>query len=111
PVENLPDSRGRVCQVRLEKMALGDPDASGRRRPEPTGEYLIEEFDTVIAAVSQQPDLSFMEGEPLTLPFTRWQTLESHPETMHSGHGNLFAIGDLRRGPATAIEAVADGRK
>ncbi len=65
----------------------------------------------MIAAVSQQPDLSFMEGEPLTLPFTRWQTLESHPETMHSGHGNLFAIGNLRRGPATAIEAVADGRK
>ncbi|MGL5197822.1 MAG: FAD-dependent oxidoreductase, partial [Aeromonas veronii] len=111
PVENLADEGGRVCQVRLEKMALGEPDASGRRRPEPTGEYLIEEFDTVIAAVSQQPDLSFMEGEPLTLPFTRWQTLESHPETMHSGHGNLFAIGDLRRGPATAIEAVADGRK
>ncbi|MFM5429885.1 formate dehydrogenase subunit alpha [Aeromonas veronii] len=111
PVENLADEAGRVCQVRLEKMALGEPDASGRRRPEPTGEFFLEEFDTVIAAVSQQPDLSFMEGEPLPLPFTRWQTLESHPETMHSGHGNLFAIGDLRRGPATAIEAIADGRK
>ncbi|MBZ6067814.1 formate dehydrogenase subunit alpha [Aeromonas schubertii] len=111
PVENLADETGRVCQVRLEKMALGEPDASGRRRPEPTGEFMVEAFDTVIAAVSQKPDLSFMEREFMPLPFTRWQTLASHPETMHSGHHNLFAIGDLRRGPATAIEAVADGRK
>ncbi len=35
PVENLADEAGRVCQVRLEKMALGEPDASGRRRPSP----------------------------------------------------------------------------
>ncbi|MGR2931108.1 formate dehydrogenase subunit alpha [Vibrio vulnificus] len=110
PAENIADEQGRVCSVKLEKMALGAPDASGRRRPEATGEYFTEVFDTVIAAVSQQADLSFMQGEALTLPLTRWNTADANPETMHSGTGNIFSIGDFRRGPATAVEAVADGR-
>ncbi|ELV8599642.1 formate dehydrogenase subunit alpha [Vibrio vulnificus] len=110
PAENIADEQGRVCSVKLEKMALGAPDASGRRRPEATGEYFTEAFDTVIAAVSQQADLSFMQGEALTLPLTRWNTADANPETMHSGTGNIFSIGDFRRGPATAVEAVADGR-
>ncbi|WP_045618916.1 formate dehydrogenase subunit alpha [Vibrio vulnificus] len=110
PVQNIADEHGRVCSVKLEKMALGAPDASGRRRPEATGEYFTEAFDTVIAAVSQQADLSFMQGEALTLPLTRWNTADANPETMHSGTGNIFSIGDFRRGPATAVEAVADGR-
>ncbi|EHU9517691.1 formate dehydrogenase subunit alpha [Vibrio vulnificus] len=110
PAENIADEQGRVCSVKLEKMALGAPDASGRRRPEATGEYFTEAFDTVIAAVSQQADLSFMQGEVLTLPLTRWNTADANPETMHSGTGNIFSIGDFRRGPATAVEAVADGR-
>lgn len=110
PVENIADQNGRVYEVKLEKMALGEPDASGRRRPEATGEYFTEAFDTVIAAVSQKPDLSFMDNEKLDLPLTRWNTQDANPETMHSGTGNVFSIGDFRRGPATAIEAVADGR-
>ncbi len=91
-------------------MALGEPDASGRRRPEATGEYFTEAFDTVIAAVSQKPDLAFLENDEIELPVTRWLTQESDPDTMHSGLENIFSIGDFRRGPATAIEAVADGR-
>ncbi|MGI9831725.1 formate dehydrogenase subunit alpha [Vibrio vulnificus] len=110
PAQNIADEHGRVRSVKLEKMALGAPDASGRRRPEATGEYFTEAFDTVIAAVSQQADLSFMQGEALTLPLTRWNTADANPETMHSGTGNIFSIGDFRRGPATAVEAVADGR-
>ncbi|PSW00128.1 formate dehydrogenase subunit alpha [Photobacterium lipolyticum] len=110
PAENIADDQGRVCEVKLEKMALGEADASGRRRPEATGEFFTEAFDTVIAAVSQKPDLDFLEGEKLELPVTRWLTQESDPNTMHSGLENIFSIGDFRRGPATAIEAVADGR-
>ncbi|EEZ00207.1 formate dehydrogenase-O major subunit [Vibrio sp. RC586] len=111
PVENLADEQGRVCSVTLEKMALGAADSSGRRRPEPTGEYFTEAFDTVIAAVSQQADLSFLEGDNVTIPLTRWNTADVHPETLHTGCGNIFSIGDFRRGPATAVEAVADGRR
>ncbi|KHA62251.1 formate dehydrogenase [Vibrio variabilis] len=110
PAENIADENGHVKEVRLERMALGEPDASGRRRPEPTGEFFTQAFDTVIAAVSQKPDLSFLEGDDLSIPLTRWNTSESDPQTMHTGTGNIFSIGDFRRGPATAVEAVGDGR-
>ncbi|GAL15080.1 NAD-dependent formate dehydrogenase alpha subunit [Vibrio astriarenae] len=91
-------------------MALGPADASGRRSPKATGEFFTEEFDTVIAAVSQKPDLSFMDEEALEIPLTRWNTADVNPQTLHTGTGNIFSIGDFRRGPATAVEAVADGR-
>ncbi|MGF1697184.1 formate dehydrogenase subunit alpha [Vibrio lamellibrachiae] len=110
PVENIADENGRVKEIRLERMKLGPADASGRRSPKPTGEYFIEAFDTVVAAVSQKPDLSFMDNESLEIPLTRWNTADVNPDTMHSGTGNIFSIGDFRRGPATAVEAVGDGR-
>ncbi|TON04404.1 formate dehydrogenase, partial [Vibrio parahaemolyticus] len=110
PAENIADENGRVKAIRLERMALGEPDASGRRSPKPTGEFFTEAFDTVIAAVSQKPDLSFLENDELSIPLTRWNTSESNAQTMHTGTGNIFSIGDFRRGPATAVEAVGDGR-
>jgi formate dehydrogenase major subunit len=111
PVENKADENGRVCRVKLEKMALGEPDASGRCSPKATGEFEWIEFDTVIAAVSQKTQLDFLEDDPLTLPLSRWHTFDVNDTTMHTGVENIFAIGDARRGPATAIEAIADGRK
>ncbi len=111
PVENEADENGRVQRVKLEKMALGEPDASGRCSPKATGEFEWVEFDTVIAAVSQKTQLDFLENEALTLPLSRWNTFEVNDKTMHTGVDNIFAIGDVRRGPATAIEAIADGRK
>ncbi len=110
PAENIADEKGWVSAVKLEKMVLGSPDASGRRSPQPTGDYFTEAFDTVIAAVSQQADLSFLNGDTVTLPLTRWNTADVDPNTLHTGTGNIFSIGDFRRGPATAVEAVADGR-
>lgn len=110
PVENIADDLGRVQQVKLERMALGEPDSSGRRRPQATGEYFTEDFDTVIAAVSQKTDLSFIQDSCLPLDISRWDTINVEEETMHTGAKNIFAIGDVRRGPATAIEAIADGR-
>ena len=106
---------GKLKKLVLEKMELGEPDASGRRRPVPTGETFEEEFDTVIPAISQIPEVTFLadeknfvDGKPL--PLTRWSTLETDENTMYSGMDNLFAGGDFRRGPATAIEAIADGK-
>ncbi|MDF2152910.1 formate dehydrogenase subunit alpha [Vibrio sp. CAU 1672] len=110
PAENLADDNGRVNAIRLERMALGEPDSSGRRRPEATGDFFTEQFDTVIAAVSQKPDLSFLQNESLSIPLTRWNTAQADEQTMHTGTGNIFSIGDFRRGPATAVEAVGDGR-
>jgi formate dehydrogenase major subunit len=111
PIENIADQHGRVCQVKFEKMVLGEPDASGRRFPQPTGETFIESFDTVIAAVSQRTDTEFLNQDTVELPLTSWNTIKVDEATMFTGVRNIFAIGDFRRGPTTAIEAVADGRR
>lgn len=114
PVEYFGEN-GQLKLVKLEKMVLGEPDASGRRSPQPTGEFETLEFDCVIAAVSQKPNLDFMLGEDnfvdgKELPFTRWNTIKSDETTMYTGLGNVFAGGDVRRGPSTAVEAIADGK-
>lgn len=115
PVEYIGDSSG-IQEVVLEKMKLGEPDSSGRRRPEPTGEFFKEKYDTVIAAISQVPDIDFfaeeenkIEGQ--TIPLSRWSTAEVNENILYTGLSNVFAGGDFRVGPATAIEAIADGRK
>ncbi|MFI3247140.1 MAG: formate dehydrogenase subunit alpha [Ferrimonas sp.] len=107
PVENKADEHGRVTQVKVEMLRLGEPDASGRRSPEPTGEYQWHEFDTVIPAVSQKPDPAGL-GE--AVPLTRWGTADAADDTFFVGQ-NLFAIGDFRLGPATAVEAIGEGRR
>ncbi len=115
PVEYLGEE-GHLKQVRIERMKLGEPDKSGRRRPEPTGDFFIEEFDSIIAAISQVPEVGLFaraenEVEGKQLPISRWQTAIVDEENMYTGIANVFAGGDFQRGAATAIEAIADGRK
>jgi formate dehydrogenase major subunit len=114
PVEYKGDE-GKLCSVTLEKMKLGEPDKSGRRRPEPTGEFFEEDFDSIIAAISQVPEIElFAEDEnkigTATLPLSRWSTAIVDESSMWTGLASVFAGGDFRRGAATAIEAIADGR-
>lgn len=106
---------GVIKEVKIEKMKLGEADSSGRRRPEPTGEFTTEAYDSIIAAISQVPDVDLFTEEEnkiqgAVLPISRWQTAVVDETTMHTGLGNVFAGGDFRRGAATAIEAIADGR-
>jgi formate dehydrogenase major subunit len=115
PVEYMGDG-GKLSEVKIEKMRLGEPDKSGRRRPEPTGELFSESFDSIIAAISQVPEVQTfaekeneIDGERLAI--SRWQTAIVDQENMYSGLGKIFAGGDFQRGAATAIEAIADGRK
>ncbi|EKO3408208.1 formate dehydrogenase subunit alpha [Vibrio fluvialis] len=110
PVENLADAQGRVRAVRLETMTQGEPDESGRRQPLPTGEFREQPFDTVISALSQTPDLSLFGAELDAVPLSRKHTAEVDEYTLHH-FDNIYAIGDFRRGPATAIEAIADGKR
>ncbi len=114
PVEYLGED-GCLNSVRIERMELGEPDSSGRRRPVPTGECFCQDFDTIIAAISQVPEVelfaeedNFIDGKEL--PLSRWDTAIVDEDSMYTGLGNVFAGGDFRRGPATAIEAIADGR-
>lgn len=115
PVENIEKS-GKLSKIKLEKMKLGKPDASGRRRPLPTGKFFQEKYGTVIAAISQKPNVEFLAEKEnkisgKELPLTRWNTIKADEETQYTGIKNIFGGGDFRRGPATAIEAIADGRK
>lgn len=116
PACNHADDHGWVRAVTFDKMLLSEPDASGRQSVIASGEQFTEDFDTVIAAVSQQTDLSFLDtpknqlaSGQLTL--TRWNTISGCDHTMSAGIDKLFVIGDSRRGPATAVAAIADGRR
>ncbi|MBT5420568.1 MAG: FAD-dependent oxidoreductase [Candidatus Cloacimonetes bacterium] len=114
PVENI-GKKGKLKSIKMEKMKLGEPDDSGRRRPEPTGEFFKEDYGTVIAAISQKPEVAFTAKKAnqirgKELPLTKWDTAIADEESQFTGLGNIFAGGDFRRGPATAIEAIADGR-
>ena len=69
PSKIVRDGSGRVTKLVVEKMKLGEPDASGRRSPVPTGELVEYDCDTVITAVSQEPDFRSLGG---ALAGTRW---------------------------------------
>src|SRR4030043_103875 len=102
---------GRVSGVRCIKMELGEPDASGRRRPIPIkgSEYAIP-ADTMIAAVAQAPEISFLD-ESHGLEVTTKGTFAVNPHTLATNRPGVFAGGDGARGPWILIQAIADGRR
>lgn len=111
PVEYIGDKNGKVCQMRVQKMELGEPDASGRRSPVPVkgSEYLID-VDTVIVSVGVSPNPLIPQSLP-QLKVSKWQTVEVDESTMQTSIPQLFAGGDIVRGGATVILAMGDGRK
>jgi heterodisulfide reductase subunit A len=101
---------GQVAGLECVRMELGEPDASGRRRPIPiAGSEFVLDVDMVIPAIGQRPDLGFMGTNGL--PVTRWETLAADPDTLATGVAGVFAGGDAVSGPATAIKAIAAGKR
>ena len=93
------------------RMQLGELDASGRRRPMPIlGSEFFVEADTVIGAVGQAPDLSFLPPDS-ALERTRWETLVVDSNTLATNISGIFAGGDFATGPAMVIDAIAAGRR
>ena len=82
-------------------MEEGDP------KPIPDSEYFME-VDTVIQAISQKPDIDKMKADGFE--FTRWDTFEVDEETLHTNVNGVFSAGDSVSGPATAIEAIVQGK-
>jgi len=110
PVSMLGDN-GRVTGFECIKTELGEPDASGRRRPVPVeGSEFVIACDTVIPAIGQKPDLSWAIDE-WAFETTRQNTLVVNPYTMQTSIPYVFASGDAVTGPATVIEAVSSGHK
>ena len=102
---------GRVKGIKCIRMELGEPDASGRRRPIPIegAEFEIE-LDMIIPAIGQRPDLSFLPRDD-AIELTRWGTIVADPGTCETSREGVFSGGDCVTGPAIAIEAIAAGQK
>ncbi|HUT32546.1 MAG TPA: NADH-ubiquinone oxidoreductase-F iron-sulfur binding region domain-containing protein [Planctomycetota bacterium] len=103
-------SNGSLAGLECVRMQLGTADQSGRRRPVPiAGSEHRVEADSVIVAISQQPDFGAFEGE---LPkVTRWGTLVVDPVTMKTSMERVWAGGDCVSGAATVIQAIGGGQK
>jgi NADH-quinone oxidoreductase subunit F len=101
----------KATGLQCTRMSLGEPDASGRRRPLPIpGSEFYVEADTIIAAVGQAPDLSFLPRDS-ALERTRWETLEVDSNRLSTNVPGVFAGGDFVTGPGMVIEAIAAGRR
>jgi len=104
-------AEGKLCAVRCQRMVLGEPDAQGRRRPEPV---LGTEFDlpveTVLVAIGEAPDPSFLP-EGTSVGVAPWGGLLINPTTLATGAPGVFAAGDVTSGPTDIIHAAAHGRK
>jgi formate dehydrogenase major subunit len=104
PVHLKRGANGRLV-LTCQKMELGEPDASGRRRPVPVvGSEFDTEADLVIAAIGQRTDAT------KELKTNRWGNVDVEPGNSRM-EGNVFAAGDCATGAATVVEAVTGGRK
>ncbi|MDH4219878.1 MAG: FAD-dependent oxidoreductase, partial [Candidatus Aminicenantes bacterium] len=101
----------KIKGIECIRMKLGDVDESGRRRPVPIeGSEFKVDVDTLILAISQEPDISLIVGEN-GLKVSAWSTLEVDPETLHTNVEGIFAGGDVVSGPNTVTGAMAHGKR
>lgn len=111
PLSYEADQKGRVNKMQLNRMGLGEPDASGRRRPMPIeGSEFELDVDLVVVAVGVSPNPlvpSCLED----LKITKWGTIIVDELNMQSSIPEIFAGGDIVRGGATVILAMGDGRR
>lgn len=111
PIEYLGDERGRVRQMRLQKMQLGEPDASGRRRPIPIeGAIETVDVDEVIVSVGVSPN-PLIPRAFSGLEISKKGTIVVDEASRRSALPDVYAGGDIVRGGATVILAMGDGKK
>lgn len=100
---------GKVEKMVCQKMQLGEPDASGRRRPEPIpDEYFTLEVDTIIAAIGQDVGIEKIKDD---VDIDKWNTIHIEEDTFVTNVPGVFAGGDAVTGPGIAIEAIAAGKR
>ena len=110
PIEYIADEQGKVKQVVLQKMELGEPDASGRRSPVPIpGATETIDIDLAIVSVGVSPN-PIVPSSIKGLELGRKGTIAVN-DNMQSSIPTIFAGGDIVRGGATVILAMGDGRK
>lgn len=111
PVAYKGDENGNLISMTLQKFELGEPDASGRRRPVaiPDSEYEME-IDTVIVAIGQGPNPLVPRTTP-GLVLTKRGNIQADEETGQTSRENIFAGGDIVTGAATVILAMGAGKR
>lgn len=131
PTRIVVDANEQVTGVECVRMAMGEPDASGRRRPEPVpGSEFIVECDTVIPAIGQDPDLGFIPPD-MGIDITKWNTVvtkylplkDAAGKDLKDGMGNMlsrslitdcdgvFAGGDAEIGPLTVVACIGNAHR
>lgn len=111
PVRILTDARNRVTGMECLRMELGEPDASGRRRPVPVpGSEFIVPADTIIVAIGNQPNPLVPQTAP-EIELGRRGTINADPTTMMTSKPGVFAGGDIVSGAATVISAMGQGKQ
>src|SRR3954452_22578657 len=111
PTRVVTDANNKVTGVEFQRMKLGAPDASGRRRPEPmAGTEFVIDCDRVLLAIGQGPELSWLErgADGVTAARNR---LTADAVTFATGRPGVFGTGDVRVGASTVVQAVAEGRR
>ena len=103
--------KGRVKAVECVRMQLGEPDASGRRRPVaiPGSEFIME-VDALVPAIGQESDWACLTEE-CACKLTDWGTMKVDPLTCQTHDNDIFAGGDAVTGPRTVIEAISAGKQ
>jgi formate dehydrogenase major subunit len=97
----------KVTGIKCQKMELGEPDSSGRRKPVPIeGAIEIVPVDTIISAIGQK-----VNPEGLDIGLSDWGTIAVNEKTFETSIPGVFAGGDAVSGPGIAIEAIAQGKK
>ena len=110
PTEYVDDGSGKLSGVRCISMALGEPDASGRRRPVPVeGSEFFMEADTAIEAIGQGANKVLLSTFP-ELKLNKWGYIDADPETGATSVPGLYAGGDIVTGAATVILAMGAGK-
>ncbi len=110
PTRFIGDDRNRVKAMECLRMELGEPDASGRRRPVPIpGSEFIMEVDLVVVSIGNSPNPLISQTTP-ELKVGKWGNVEVDWETMATSMEGVYAGGDIVRGGATVILAMGDAR-
>jgi formate dehydrogenase beta subunit len=131
PTKIIVDANEQVTGVECVRMAMGEPDASGRRRPEPVpGSEFVVECDTVIPAIGQDPDLGFIPPD-MGIDITKWNTVvtkylplkDAAGKALNDSMGNplsrtlitdcdgVFAGGDAEIGPLTVVACIGNAHR
>jgi formate dehydrogenase major subunit len=110
------DEKGKLKTLACYKMQLGEPDASGRRRPmKVEGSEFEIELDYILAAIGQKTNVNFLndinDNSDEKLIVNKWGDIDADKKTLQTSMKNVFAAGDGVTGPATLIEAISQGRK